>query len=276
MSPVRALTRHESRLKYLAAMHALAHRRQRLSRAPSRPPPGSPTPRRRSARPPLLGAPGAGPGRPRARPAKPGAGVPHRRRPTLRGPLVAHVTVRLLPHVYQLRSARCWKVLGRAFEAARDRHGMRLCHYSIQRDHLHLIVEADHRDALSRGMLGLGIRLARGLNGCMRLRGRVLADRYHARLLGTPLEVRRALLYVLNNVRKHLPPTTMLPRDWIDPYSTAACFDGWSTCITLPRWGPGGDPELLPRTQPRLWLLHTGWRRHGALDPGAQPGSRPL
>jgi hypothetical protein len=212
--------------------------------------------------------------RPRGRPPKPGAGVPHRRRPALRGRFVAHVTLRLLPHVYQLRSARCWRVLGRAFLEARERHGMRLCHYSIQRDHLHLVVEAEHGDGLSRGMLGLGIRIARGLNGCMRLRGRVLADRYHARLLSTPLEVRMALLYVLNNARKHLPETTTLPADWVDPYSTAACFDGWRVRVSVPRWGPGSRPDALPRAEPRLWLLHTGWRRHGRLDPGTPPGSR--
>jgi hypothetical protein len=192
----------------------------------------------------------------------------------VRGPFVAHVTVRLLPHVYQLRSARCWKVLGRAFLEARERHGMRLCHYSVQRDHLHLVVEAGGADALSRGMLGLGIRIARGLNRCMKLGGRVLADRYHARLLATPLEVRRALLYVLNNVRKHLPATTTLPRDWVDPYSTAACFDGWRAGIAVPRWGPGSCPDALPRAEPRLWLLRSGWRARGRLDPAARPGPR--
>jgi hypothetical protein len=193
----------------------------------------------------------------------------------VRGPLVAHVTVRLLPHVYQLRSARCWKVLGRAFHEARERHGMRLCHYSVQRDHLHLIVEAERRDALSRGMLGLGIRVARGLNRCMGLSGRVVADRYHAHVLTTPLEVRRALLYVLNNVRKHLPATTTLPPGWLDPYSTAACFDGWSASIAAPRWGPGSQPDALPRAAPQLWLLRHGWLRRGRLDPDARPGTRP-
>jgi hypothetical protein len=110
----------------------------------------------------------------------------------------------------------------------------------------------------------------------MVLRGRVLADRYHAHLLTRPLEVRRTLLYVLNNVRKHLPATTSLARTWVDPYSTAVCFDGWSTPVDLPRWGPGSRPDAVPRAAPRLWLLSTGWRhRHGGLEPGALRGTRP-
>ena len=57
---------------------------------------------------------------------------------------------------------------------------------------------------LTRGVQGLSIRLAFAVNKARGRHGRVLAERYHARPLKTPLEVRRALLYVLNNERKHV------------------------------------------------------------------------
>jgi hypothetical protein len=106
-------------------------------------------------------------------------------------------------------------------------------------------------------MQGLGIRLARGLNTLMKRRGRVVADRYHARLLATPLELRRALLYVLNNTRRHAAQRgadalAQLPRGWLDPFSSAPVFDGWvghcfalhegplawGLCWTRPLWAP--------------------------------------
>jgi hypothetical protein len=59
--------------------------------------------------------------------------------------------------------------------------------------HIHLIVEAKDRELLSRGMQGLVIRMARQLNKALGRTGRVSADRYFARALKTPREVRRAV-----------------------------------------------------------------------------------
>jgi hypothetical protein len=46
---------------------------------------------------------------------------------------------------------------------------------------------------------GLAIRVARAVNRALGRRGRVFADRYHARALTTPRAVRHALVYVLMN-----------------------------------------------------------------------------
>jgi len=76
-------------------------------------------------------------------------------------------------------------------------------HYSVQGNHVHLLVEAKSEKSLSRGMCGLGVRVARGLNRVMRRRGKVLGDRYHGHILRTPTEVRRARDYLLQNARRH-------------------------------------------------------------------------
>ena len=84
--------------------------------------------------------------------------------------------------------------------------GLHIVHLSIQGNHLHMMIEAQDRRALSRGMQGLTIRMARGLNREMEISGKVFADRYHARILRTQTEVRRALHYIWHNRALHVNP----------------------------------------------------------------------
>jgi REP element-mobilizing transposase RayT len=87
--------------------------------------------------------------------------------------------------------------------AGGERFGFRLVHYAIMRDHIHLIVEAVDREALSKGMKGLGVRIARCVNRVMGRSGRVIGDRYHEHVLKTPAEVKRARTYLMTNAFKH-------------------------------------------------------------------------
>src|SRR5215475_5000396 len=130
-------------------------------------------------------------------------GMPHLRRPALAARHPVHATWRMRHGVWNLRTRRCFSVLARAFWKGCDRFGFRLVHYSVQGNHLHLLVEAEDQRALARGMKGLGVRIARGLNRVMRRRGAVLDDRYHGHVLRTPTEVRRARHYLLRNAGKH-------------------------------------------------------------------------
>jgi hypothetical protein len=127
-------------------------------------------------------------------------------------------------------------------------------HVSIQRDHLHLVVEAHDERALSSGARGLSIRAARALNGLLGRTGRLWGDRYHARPLTTPREVRNGLVYVLMNSKKHLGVRTRR----IDGCSSAAWFDGFVD--PLPR-----SADSPPVCAPRTWLARVGWRRHGLI-----------
>jgi REP-associated tyrosine transposase len=159
------------------------------------------------------------------------AGVAHLRRPVLARRFPVHVTVRMRGEVWNLRSGRCFRVLKRAFAAGREKFGMRLCHFSVMGNHVHMLVEATEAQSLSRGMQGLGIRMAKALNRVMGKQGSVYADRYHAHILRTPSEVARALNYVMDNARKH-----GLIRRGIDPFSS---------------WNPTVDCTITPHT----WLL---------------------
>ncbi|HKA88918.1 MAG TPA: transposase [Haliangiales bacterium] len=206
------------------------------------------------------------------RPPKKGSGVPHLpRRVCARFPL--HVTLRVQRQVWQLRSRRCFRVLERAFHAAAARFGTRLAQFSVQYNHIHLIVETRDARTLARAVQGMAIRMAKGLNRVMGRKGTVFADRYHSRPLRTPTEVRRALVYVLCSARKHLAALGhRLSPHYLDEYSSAAWFTDW----TLPPTPPPGEAPIRP---PETWLLATGWRERGGgpirrdempLDPGPQ------
>ena len=193
--------------------------------------------------------------------------LPHARRPKLDPRKPLHVTVRLRSGLPSLREQALLLRVRAALTGGKERFGARVVHYSVQRDHLHLIVEAGDRRALSRAMRGLGVRVARGLNGLLRCAGRVIGDRYHARPLGTPREVRNALRYVLLNARRH-------GRDVLfDRASSCAAFDGWSRGDASRVLSPHELEAIARSVAPaKTWLARVGWRRRGLIDPASRPG----
>jgi len=165
-----------------------------------------------------------------------------------------HVTLRTVDAIQCLRSPRAFPAVRRALAAA-SRAAFRVIEFSVQNEHVHLIAEADDARALSGGVRGVVIRIARAVNLMLSRRGRVFGDRYHARAFTTPRAVRNALVYVLMNFRKHLRSGTE-----IDPCSSAGWFSGFRD----PRVAIG--PGLPPVRPPRTWLARFGWRRHGLID----------
>ena len=137
------------------------------------------------------------------KPTGPRARLRHARRPLLKARFPVHVTWRMRQGVWNLRTRRCFTALAAAFWSGANRFGFKLVHYSVQGNHVHLLVEATDERALAKGMCGLGVRVARGLNRVMRRKGKVLDDRYHGHILRTPTEVRRARNYLLQNAPEH-------------------------------------------------------------------------
>jgi len=164
------------------------------------------------------------------------AGPPHVRRPRIERLLPVHVTMRMAPTVYNLRSRRSFAVIARALVIAGERFGVRILEFSVQGNHIHLVVEAATHEALSRAMQGFSIRVAKNLNAMMNRRGRVLASRYHARVLTKPFDAWNVVRYVRNNHRRHMAQVgKFLPPTFVDPFAS-----------------PHPDVDL---PVPRTWIL---------------------
>jgi REP element-mobilizing transposase RayT len=154
----------------------------------------------------------------------------------------------------------------------------RVVHFSIQRTHIHMIVEARDKTALSKGMQGFGVSAARHINrelgpwrGKKQRTGGVFADRYHAVVLSTPKQVRHTLCYVLNNWKYHGETAASLRSDWkVDPYSSAVAFEGWKQRFET----PGGYASPLV-WEAQTWLLRVGWKHHGPISIHEVPGPGP-
>jgi putative transposase len=182
------------------------------------------------------------------------AKVSHRTRAPLASRFPVHVTMRLREGLPSLRRASELRALCVAFEGGAQRFGFRLNQYSVQTTHLHLIVEAPDRRALSRGVQGLAVRVARRLNRLWQRKGKVFSDHYHDRILRTPKEVRNALAYVLNNAKRH-----GIFHAGVDGFSSGRWFDGWRDALPS-----ASAPPIVARA--RTWLQTIGWRRWGLIS----------
>jgi len=191
-------------------------------------------------------------------------------RPSLRAGNPLHITIRMRDDVPDLRRRDRWAAIVRVMRTFRGRFGLRIVHYSVLANHLHLIVESEGRAELVAAMQSLTTRLAKAVNVACERKGRVLAGRYHVRELTTPREVWFTLRYVLLNTRHHSAENgVVLPPGWIDDRSTAVTFDGWRRPVELP------EKHADFGTEPAHgWLLREGWRRYGPARPRRRP--RPL
>jgi REP element-mobilizing transposase RayT len=156
----------------------------------------------------------------------------------------------------------------------RDERRFRIVQFSVQWDHLHLVVEASDKRALSSGVSSVAIRIARTVNQLVQRRGRLWADRWHGRELTSPRQVRNALVYVLANFRKHSKAPL---RAGVDAFSSAAGFDGWRNYpegTPLPRAGPpfhSAMAKLVVVSAAKTWLGGSGWRRTGLVSVSEAP-----
>jgi REP element-mobilizing transposase RayT len=221
------------------------------------------------------------------RPADPDNVISHRKRPALASRHPVHVSLDVVHGLPSLR--RRIGLLRTALYESSKRDGFRLIHFSVQGNHIHLVVEAKDAQALARGIQALCIRVAKRLNKKLGRRGRVFSARYHAHILKTPTEVKNALAYVLLNFNKHYgQQTSVAPPGGIDPCSSGSYFDGWLQLGGRAPPGASASEESAseesaseesasdesPLPEARTWLLSKGWRRRGLVDWNEIPSVR--
>lgn len=180
-----------------------------------------------------------------------------------------------------MRRTNMYKAVRDASVTVAMRERIRIVHASVQTNHIHLLIEATNKEALTSGMQGFQISLARLVNTALststgrRRKGRVFADRYHVVEIRSPRQARNVLSYVLSNWRKHREDLSA-PTTWLlDPFSSAISFPDW-----LEREGddwmwripPDHDPVIVFR--PKSWLLREGWKRAGTVSARSVPSSQ--
>jgi hypothetical protein len=209
--------------------------------------------------------PGAG------RKKKPGKKDPaHRKRPAHRSYQPVHVVMRVRKDVPRLRQGRTYRAIRRAVMKCLGQRAFRVCHLSIQGNHLHFLVEAANKRALGSGMQRLNILAAKALNRELRRKGSVFEYRYHATAITNPRQARNALAYVLNNWRRHREDEGCERARWaaLDPYATGLAFDGWANGT----FRAPADFAPLQVDEARTWLIRVGWKRHAPIDVQEVPG----
>ncbi len=176
-----------------------------------------------------------------------------------------HVTIRVCEGIPSLRNLEVEKILRTVFCAMKSRAGFKIVEYSIQTNHLHLIIEAESKDALTRGMISLKTRIARRVNKYFGRVGKFFSDRYHVVVMRKVNQVRRTLLYVLANAKKH----GVYLASAIDRFSSGHWYRHW---LEEPE-APPGIAELECPTQPlECMLLHQGAHQLGRLSIHDIPG----
>src|SRR4051812_27494612 len=204
------------------------------------------------------------------------AGSPHCKRPELNARHPVHVVLRAIAAVGSLRRRFTYKAVREATLTTARREDFRIVHVSIQRTHVHLLVEADDKKALAAGMQGFQISAAKHLNAAIskgrpgpRRRGTVFPDRYHAEIITSPTQARHALRYVLGNWRKHEEDRRQPMSEWnIDWFSSAAMFPGWSDYDEDEHflWKGPDTYDPLVVYLPMTWLLREGWKKAGPIS----------
>ena len=196
--------------------------------------------------------------------------VPHGSRPEVKKGEVVHVTVKLKRGLPSLRRGEALNVVRAAIGRVNQGAAIRIVEYSIQSNHVHMLIEASNSADLSRGMAslntGLGMRLNRIWNRTGQ--GSVFKERFHMVVISTPRQMRNALNYVLRNDVHH-----GLNLRTLDPCSSAPSFTGWHQLQGSKKQKAAAASCV--SAGPQTWLLRVGWqktkRTHQRLSTAAHP-----
>ena len=210
------------------------------------------------------------------------AGAPHQARPNVKPNQALHVVLRVVPAVGSLRRREMYKAIREATIIAAVRERIRIVHISLQRTHVHLLVEATDKEALARGLQGFQISAARNINTVLgdgkyrRRRGPVFTDRYHLEVITSPTRARHTIGYIVNNWRKHGEDRQGIASTWlVDPYSSGIVFPDWKELEGKDfMWPMRATYEPLMVRRPQSWLLREGWKLCGSISASDTPSSR--
>jgi REP element-mobilizing transposase RayT len=140
---------------------------------------------------------------------------------------MSHVTWKLKPGFESLRKPRVLRVLEPAFRKGKEKKGFRLIAWSLQDNHIHLVVEGESTEEVARGRQGLGVSITKRLNKRWERvgQGSVFLDRHGKKPMKGFHHRRRGMGYVHGNAKRH---GHVLPKGEPDRYSSAPW---WPWCL---------------------------------------------
>lgn len=156
------------------------------------------------------------------RPAIHDRGIRHIARDEIKRSTPLHLTIKINREKAGLKNKSVLKTLHDSIKKARL-IGLRIIHYTLEYDHVHLLVEADNNEILGRGMQSFGISFSKGINKIKKLKGQVFKTRYHFRKLKTPKEIKNAINYILGNALKHKKACSI-----VNPYNSLVVVSDFS------------------------------------------------
>ncbi len=136
------------------------------------------------------------------RPAIHDPGIRHTKRLRLKKPSSLHLTIKVRENKADIQNKRILKALHHAIKRARLK-GLKIVHYTLEYNHVHLLVESVDNKILHSGMQAFGITIAKAINKIKRVKGSVYKNRYHLRLINSARQLKNVLNYIFENGIKH-------------------------------------------------------------------------
>ena len=148
------------------------------------------------------------------RPALNDIGIRHVKRPKISKLTALHLTIKVRSNKADIKSKSILKALHHAIKRARLKK-LKIIHYTLEYNHLHVLVECHNNKILHQGMQAFGISLSKAINRIKRLKGAVYKHRYHFRKCTSRRDYKNVLHYIFANGVKHKRTSS-----YIDPYNS--------------------------------------------------------
>lgn len=150
------------------------------------------------------------------RPALHDIGIRHLKRAQINRPMPLHLTIKLKKAYMQNgQNVQNKHILKHAIKRARIM-GLKIVHYSLEHDHVHLYTECESNVILTKAMKAFGVSLAKNINKYFSSKGQVYKTRFHLRILKSASEVKNVINYILKNGIKHKRANSIF-----DPYNSS-------------------------------------------------------
>jgi len=146
----------------------------------------------------------------------------HHSRPHLLSGKPVHVTIKTDKNIIpNLRNKILYKEIRASFKRARLL-GIRIIHFTVQRDHIHFLIEAQNKKQLGQSMRALSISLTKRLSRVLAKKIKALKTRYHLHILKSLKEIKNVANYIQNNGKKH---RVVLNKDFYSSHISPQDFD---------------------------------------------------